>query len=173
MNRNDILTLNIDSNAFAAMKEDFNKVLRRTLSNMQTKESDEATLTLKLNIRLTEMVVPDYSSHDTFATRTIHNPRFDHKINSVMQIKTEESGSLKGEYELVWDEDEQDFVMRPIDNGQRTLFDDDVPYTAYTEVVEADVVESTAPALPAAKAMLEAPADDTGDGYDYDEPEEA
>ena len=34
MNRNDILTLNIDSNAFAAMKEDFNKVLRRTLSNI-------------------------------------------------------------------------------------------------------------------------------------------
>lgn len=173
MNRNDILTLNIDSNAFAAMKEDFNKVLRRTLSNMQTKESDAATLTVKLSISLSEIEVPDLNASSDFATRKAYKPRFDHKINSVMQIKTEESGSLKGEYELVWDEDEQDFVMRPIDNGQRTLFDDDVPYTAYTEVVEADVVESTAPALPAAKAMLEAPADDAGDGYDYDELEEA
>lgn len=163
MNRNDILTLNIDSNAFAAMKEDFNKVLRRTLSNMQTKESDEATLTLKLNIRLTEMVVPDYSSHDTFATRTIHNPRFDHKINSVMQIKTEEPGSLKGEYELAWDEDEQDFVMCPIDDGQRTLFDDEEH-----SVITYDDAESDVPALPSANAAL-----DSGDGYDYDEPEEA
>lgn len=173
MNRNDILTLNIDSNAFAAMKEDFNKVLRRTLSNMQTKESDAATLTVKLSISLSEIEVPDLNSSSDFATRKAYKPRFDHKINSVMQIKTEESGSLKGEYELVWDEDEQDFVMRPIDNGQWTLFDDDMPCTEYTEVIEADVVESTAPALPAAKAMLEAPADDTGDGYDYDEPEEA
>lgn len=173
MNRNDILTLNIDSNAFAAMKEDFNKVLRRTLSNMQTKESDAATLTVKLSISLSEIEVPDLNAGSNFATRKAYKPRFDHKINSVMQIKTEESGSLRGEYELVWDEDEQDFVMRPIDNGQRTLFDDDMPYTEYTEVIEADVVETTTPALPAAKAMLEAPADDTGDGYDYDEPEEA
>lgn len=173
MNRNDILTLNIDSNAFAAMKEDFNKVLRRTLSNMQTKESDAATLTVKLSISLSEIEVPDLNASSDSATRKAYKPRFDHKINSVMQIKTEESGSLKGEYELVWDEDEQDFVMRPIDNGQRTLFDDDALYTAYAEVVEADVIESTTPAMPAEKAMLEAPADDTGDGYDYDEPEDA
>ena len=173
MNRNDILTLNINSNAFAAMKEDFDKVLRRTLSNMQTKESDAATLTVKLSISLSEIEVPDLNASSDFATRKAYKPRFDHKINSVMQIKTEESGSLKGEYELVWDEDEQDFVMCPIDNGQRTLFDDDAPYTEYTEVIEADVAEATTPALPAAKAMLEAPTDDTSDGYDYDEPEEA
>ena len=173
MNRNDILTLNIDSNAFAAMKEDFDKVLRRTLSDMQAKESSTATLTVKLSISLAEIEVPDLTADTSFATRKAYKPRFDHEVNSVMQIKRKEHGSLKGEYELVWDEDEQDFVMRPIDNGQRTLFDDDVPYTAYTEVVEADVVETTTPALPAAKAMLEAPADDAGDGYDYDEPEEA
>lgn len=45
-----------------------------------------------------------------------------YKVSSVMNIKDEESGSFKGDYELVWDEDLQDFVVRPIDNGQMYLF---------------------------------------------------
>lgn len=165
MNGNDILTLNINSNAFQAMKDDFDKVLKRTLGNMQVKESDEATLTLKLNISLTEMDVPDFDSAYPNAMRKIHKPRFDHKVSSVMQIKTEESGHLKGEYELVWDEDAQDFVMKPIDDGQRTLFDDDIINANYTDVAEED--DSGARALPAAPAALEAP--DAEDGYGYEE----
>ena len=160
MNEKNIMTLNIESNAFAAMKEDFNKVLKRTLSNMQAKESDAATLTLKLGITLTEMEVPDFSGNGA-GTRTIHNPRCDHKINSVMQIKTEESGSLKGEYELVWDEDAQDFIMRPIDNGQQSMFDGDV-YEADYEIV------SEQACLPDSQPKLGTPDDD----YNYDEPDE-
>ena len=132
---NNILKLNINSNAFENMKEDFDKVLKRTLGNMQIKESDEATLTLKLNISLTEMEVPDFESEFPNAMRKIHKPRFDHKVSSVMQIKTEESGHLKGEYELVWDEEAQDFVMKPIDNGQ-TSFDDFVQTTAESQDID-------------------------------------
>ena len=132
---NNILKLNINSNAFENMKEDFDKVLKRTLGNMQIKESDEATLTLKLNISLTEMEVPDFESEFPNAMRKIHKTRFDHKVSSVMQIKTEESGHLKGEYELVWDEEAQDFVMKPIDNGQ-TSFDDFVQTTAESQDID-------------------------------------
>ena len=74
MNRSDILRLNIDSNAFAAMKEDFDKVLRRTLSNMQAKESDAATLTVKLSISLSEIEVPDLNASSDFATRKAYKP---------------------------------------------------------------------------------------------------
>lgn len=163
MNSNDILTLNINSNAFEAMKADFDKVLRRTLGNMQVKESKDATLTVKLNINLTEVEVPDFESAYPNAMRKINKPRFDHKVSSVMQIKSEESGSLKGEYELVWDEDKQDFVMKPIDNGQRSLFDDN-SYDDYYE-------DEDQKALPAPKPMLEA-LDGNGDvegGYPYEE----
>lgn len=100
MNEN-VLVLTLDSNAFEKMKGDFNKILKRTLGNMQTKGSDEATLTLKLNISLTEQDVPDYDSPNPAAMKTIQNPRFDHKISSVMQIKNQESGTLNGDYELV------------------------------------------------------------------------
>lgn len=158
MKDNEILTLNIDSNAFSAMKEDFNKVLRRTLGNMQVKESDEATLTLKLSIKLSETEVPDWDAASPNAMKTIHKPRFDHKVSSVMQIKTEESGSLKGEYELVWDEDAQDFIMKPIEDGQRTLFDDDIYVeTEYTEVDEVKALPAVVPAL-----------EEGHDDYEYD-----
>lgn len=162
MNSNDILKLNINSNAFESMKADFDKVLKRTLVNMQNKESDEATLTLKLSISLTEMEVPDFESASPNAMRKIHNPRFDHKVSSVMQIKTEESGHLKGEYELVWDEEAQDFVMKPIDDGQRTLFDDDFVDETYT-----DVTEVSQKALPEGQKMIVAP-DDEGYTYEVD-----
>lgn len=165
MNKNDILTLSIDSNTFSALKEDFNKVLNRTLGNMQSKESDEATLTLKLNIKTMEIEVPDFESSRSGATRKAYKPRFDHKISSVMQIKTEEAGSLKGEYELVWDEDQQEFVMRPIDNGQQTIFDDVI--TADYVTVDDEPVTS-AKVLTSGTPVLEAPEED---GYDYDDPE--
>lgn len=73
MNEN-VLVLTLDSNAFEKMKGDFNKILKRTLGNMQTKGSDEATLTLKLNISLTEQTVPDYDSPNPAAMKTIQNP---------------------------------------------------------------------------------------------------
>lgn len=93
--------------------------------------------------------------------RSIKKPRFDHKISSVMQIKNEESGSLKGEYELVWDDDLQDWIMKPIDNGQQTIFDyADVDYEDATEN-EASVAELAAP-----KQLLE---DKPRSDYEYDD----
>lgn len=154
---NNVLILNLDSNAFSAMKEDFNKVLRRTLGNMKIKESDEATLTLKLSIKLTETDVPDFDAADETAMKKIHKPRFDHKISSVMQIKTDESGSLKGEYELVWDEESEDWIMKPIDNGQRSFFDADFAEATGEEDCDSNGNEEDdfpANALPQPKAQL-------------------
>ena len=167
MNEN-VLKLNIESDAFSAMKQDFDKVLRRTLANMQQKESSDATLTLKLSISLTEQDAPDFESAYANAMRKVQKPRFDHKISSVMQIKTEESGSLKGEYELVWDEEAQDYVVKPNENGQQSLFD-------MGDIIEADAYpvdddeDGDSHALPAPKQALPAPDDIGVDGYEYDD----
>lgn len=150
MNNKD-LTLTINSDTFTAMKNDFDKVLTRTLSNMLGKESDEATITLKLSISLREDEAPDFEATYPNAIRAIQKPRFDHKISSVMQIKTEESGSLKGEYELIWDKEKGDYVMRPIDNGQQSLFDNDAPVKADSDdnCIEVDYVDVTEDEVPA------------------------
>ena len=170
MKDNNILNLSIESSAFDALKRDFDKVLKRTIGNMQVKESEEATLTLKLSILLKEIEVPNYESDDPAAMRTVHKPQFDHKVSSVMQIKTEESGKFKGEYELVWDEEQQDFVMKPIENGQMS-FDDDYA-TGEPEGNPYD--EDDVRALPPADVYEEEEVyeeDEWDEGYEYDEPE--
>ena len=43
-----------------------------------------------------------------------------------MQIKDKESGALKGEYQLVWNEEEGRYELAPIDDGQMSMFDDEL-----------------------------------------------
>lgn len=165
---NDILKLSIESNAFAAMKQDFDKVLKRTLENMQVKDSKEASLTLKLNITLEEDVAPDFQSSLANATRKVVKPSFDHTISSVMQIKTKENGSFKGEYELVWDEEVQNFVMKPIGYGQGSIFDDDSFYADDSDNYE----DEATPDIPMRNGGSYQDHAEDSDEYDYDEPEE-
>lgn len=56
--------------------------------------------------------------------RDIIKPTFKHEISSAMQIKDKKAGSLSGNYELVWDALSDKYVMRSIDDGQVSLFDD-------------------------------------------------
>lgn len=124
MQKNNVLALTMESEAFNGLKTDFNQVLRRTLTNMERKESEQAELTVKLKISLEKDTAPDFSEVRYRAERDIVRPTFTHKISSVMQIKCEKSGVLSGDYELVWDEESGDYVMRPIEDGQLSLFDE-------------------------------------------------
>lgn len=118
MNNEDYV-LNMGSQVFESLRHDFDDVLKKTLANMTSKDSKEATLTVKLAITLADSTAPNFEGAGNM--RDIIKPSFSHKVSSVLQIKTEESGSLKGEYELVYDDDLQDFVMKPIDYGQESF----------------------------------------------------
>lgn len=52
--------LNFDGDTFNDMKRDMNFVLQRLLGNMQEKECQEGTLTLKLDVSLVREYVPNY-----------------------------------------------------------------------------------------------------------------
>lgn len=168
------LTLNGDT--FNAMKSDFNQVLRKTLTNMENKGSELAELTIKLKITLKKDTAPDFSRAEE-SRRDIVVPKFDHKVSSVMQIKDEVTGSLGGDYELVWDEERGEYVMRKIVSSQMNIFD--VEYTVANdgegvEIIEPDAIEGSPQplALPPAADADDTPdsADDTQDSED-DSPE--
>lgn len=112
------MELSLNGDTFAALKEDFDSILAQTLSNMESKGADEAVITLKLGVSLEKQ---SFVRDDEPTELT--KPSFKHDISSVMQVKNKKSGSLSGDYELVWDDDEQKYVMRKITNGQMTLFD--------------------------------------------------
>ncbi len=117
------LELTLNSSTFAALKADFDQVLKNTLRNMQEKGSEAAEVKVSLKIS----VVKDEKSYIQIADfddrREIIIPKFDHKVSSVLQIKDEASGTLGGNFELVYDEVRKDWVMREIINPQTSLGD--------------------------------------------------
>lgn len=148
------MNLSLSGDTFAILKEQFDSVLARTVGNMQMKGADDATITLKLSISLEKenRNTPEGSIEATI-------PKFKHDISSVMQVKDKVSGELVGDYQLVWDEDEQKYVMRKIDNGQTTLFDDDEPNGKFVDADYQPVGE-----LPEGQRGLPEPAEATEDG---------
>lgn len=129
MKNQTVYELNLDSDAFGALKTDFNQILRRILSKMEKHESEEAKMNVEMKISLQKVDARDLSSNGNH-TREVLKPTFKHKVTSAISLKDEKSGFLGGNYELVWDEDSGDYILRPIDDGQYSLFDKD------TEVVE-------------------------------------
>lgn len=114
-----LISIDIYSEAFEQLRDDFNAVLARTIATMMDKDSHEASLTVKLNIGLNRFPIIDDSAPD--GMRDTIQPEFSHKVSSVMQIKQEEQGKTKQPYEPVWDKVRHEFGMRPIGAEQLKL----------------------------------------------------
>ncbi len=119
------MPLSLNGSAFNALKADFDSILRNTLSNMELKGADSAEMSIKLKISLERDQTEDFDASYAGAMRDIIKPKFDHTVQSVLQIKDKKDGTLSGNYELVWDPKEQKYEMREITNRQTSLFDND------------------------------------------------
>lgn len=125
---NYILTL--DSEAFNALKSDFNQMLRKTLTTMLQKEGEVADVKITLKITLVKMDTPEGDEGEP--GRELIIPKFEHKITAQMAYKDEKSGSVGGiDYELVFDKDKGEYIMRKIKGAQRSLFDQDDDESGY------------------------------------------
>lgn len=112
------LELSLKGDAFLLLKNDFDVVLERTVNNMKAKGSDEATITLKLNILLEKGI--NYTDSDEIE---VDKPTFTFDISSVMQVKDKKSGVLGGDYYLELDNQSKKYVMRHIGDKQKSMFD--------------------------------------------------
>ena len=117
------LELTLNSSTFAALKADFDQVLKNTLRNMQEKGSEAAEVKVSLKISFVKDEKSYIQIADLDDRREIIIPKFDHKVSSVLQIKDEASGTLGGNFELVFDDVREDYVMREIINPQTSLGD--------------------------------------------------
>lgn len=166
------LPLSLKSDTFGALHSDFDQVLRSTLTGMDETGQDVAEINIKVKITLTDDSAPDYSVAGGQQTREITKPKFEHTVSAVIQRKEKRTGTLAGNYELVWDRETCRYVMRPIDNGQMDLFD----RAPEPDEVESGSNEPEQPALPAGNAASLPEAGDVIEA-DYrvvdDKPEEA
>ncbi len=118
-----VYPMSLNGDTFNALKTDFDQMLRKLLSGMEKFECEEGTLNIKVGVKLEKDQTRDFEVHEYEAMRDIVKPTFKHEISSAMQVKDKKTGSLGGNYELVWDRDSGQYVMRNIDDGQVTLFD--------------------------------------------------
>lgn len=122
-NKQNVNTLTLEGDTFNALKADFNMVLRKTLANMQHKGAEAAELKITVKITLSPENALDHGTDDD---REITVPRFDHKVSSVMQLKSEKSGSVGGiGWELMWDKVAGQYLLVKVKDAQLSFFDDE------------------------------------------------
>lgn len=127
INRFDAKKINIDSDIFADLREHFNVVLQRTLSNMQTKGCDSAGITVKLAINVEQYAETYTDTGGKPQKRWYQKPSIAHKVSATMKINDTEEGFFKEDYELFYDDVRKEFVLLPIvDRQERMMFDEDV-----------------------------------------------
>lgn len=119
--------LHIADSAFEGMRHDADRVLQKLLKNMVEKESLEGSITIKIDVSLTQEFIQNTDPNIEGETRKVLSPAFTHKVGSMMQIKDEAKGGINYEgMEMVWDEELKEFVVKPIANTtQRSIFDAD------------------------------------------------
>lgn len=127
MTAQNIYPLSLNGDTFNALKSDYDAMLRQTLTKMEDLKVEDATITVKVAVTLEKDQARDFQANGYDGMRDIVKPTFKHEVSSAMQVKDKKSGSLSGNYELVWDRESGQYFVRDIDDGQRTLFDDDEP----------------------------------------------
>jgi len=152
-----VQNLHISDAAFDGMRENADRVLQSLLKNMIEKGSLEGKVTIGIDVSLSQEFIPNRDPSIDGETRRVLTPKLSHKVSSVMQIRNETKGEKNYDgMELVWDEDEKEYVMKPIANTeQMTIFDAD-----FREVCEGEVEDEQQYALEGRKvAALPGPTD--------------
>lgn len=165
--------LSLNGDTFNGFKSDFDQMLRNLLTEMEKRDSDEATINIKMTVGLEKSEERDFEITAYEAMKEITKPTFKHEISTVMTVKNKKSGTLGGNYKLVWDSEAHQYVMREIDDGQRSLFDDE---DAAKEPVYSQVDDPTSPetvGLPSGERPSLPPVGGTVIDADYEEVDEA
>lgn len=109
--------VSLGNDTLSGARETFDQFLQNTLARMKQKSIEDATVNLKLTVKLSKVEEP--TGEDS--AQTVFIPKFDYKVTSSYQERTEQSGSFGGaDYELATMRDGS-FGMRIATNGQMTL----------------------------------------------------
>lgn len=117
--------LSISGGSFEAFRCDFDAMLQNTIYTMEQKDSKEAEITVKFSVTTALDTVPDIEANYPDAKRDVKRPYISHKITSKLTLKSEKAGTVvDSNVELVYDKQLCQYVLRPLDDGQTSMFDD-------------------------------------------------
>lgn len=114
--------LQIDSDAFNALRRDFDLMLDKVLNKMLDKGANEGKLTLTLNIELDNARLTDPETGETYMATV---PAIGHKIKTsiAMPADSVQTVTVPPEFRLV--QTRSGFMLEPKDSAQTSFFDED------------------------------------------------
>lgn len=144
--------ITLDSNALRQARENFDLLLQKLFRKMEQNDSDEGSITLKVDINMVTEYVPDENG----GSHRCGKPVIRHKVTTSVPVKDSFDGKKDTGMELVYDEELKRYVLRYMSiGGQRSIFDED-----FQDIVNGTAKEimEDVPALPSQDTM-----DDCGD----------
>ena len=115
------MSMSIDSDAFVDLRWKFDNVLSTVLKKMKIRDSDQATITVKIDIKLTDMETVDSRTGERIHAK---NPTIGYKVQHKLEYKSEsgEEGTIQSADSYLDCVDGQ-WMIRPIEDGQLTIED--------------------------------------------------
>lgn len=156
--------MKIESDVFTTARENFDLLMQRLFASMEKNNSDEGSITLKVDLQMKQDWVPNGEGGSV----EVNKPVIKRKVTIAVPVKDSMDSKKDTGMNLVWDEELNRYVLRYInEGGQRSVFDPDYKQNLKGEDAEPD--EST---------MLPGPSNELPDNSgvidtDYKEADEA
>lgn len=126
MSMENIRELFLEDETFEDARQKFNTVLQRLFRSMIDTESNDGSITLKMDVSMQTEYIPNHDPDIKGESRCIRLPQFAYKVSSSITVKDEQKGNKNPQMELVWDEKQQKYVLQYVANTeQRSIFDKD------------------------------------------------
>lgn len=114
--------IKIESDVFANARDNFDLLLQRLFRSMEKNNSDEGSITLKVDLEMVRDWVPDEDGKSI----EVNKPVIKHKVSIAVPVKDSIDSKRDTRMNLVWDDELNRYVLRYINTGgQRSLFDED------------------------------------------------
>lgn len=125
----------IESDVFATARENFNLLMQRLFANMEKNNSDEGSITLKVDLQMKQDWIPNGNG----GSLEINKPMIKHKVSIAVPVKDSIDSKKDTGMNLVWDEELNRYVLKYInEGGQQSLFDPDYEQNLRGEETEPD-----------------------------------
>lgn len=118
--------LYLESPVFDDARAKFNVVLQRLFKSMVGTGSNDASISLKMDVHMNKRIIENNDPDIEGETRNIMLPDFSYEVNSSIQVKDKAKGNNDPQMELVWDDEQKKYVLQYVANTtQRSIFDKD------------------------------------------------
>lgn len=122
--------ITIGSDSFQKARDNFDALLQRLFKRMEQNNSDEGSITMKVDIN----IITDYVPDENGKNRRVSKPILKHKISSAVPVKDDLAGKQDTGMELVYDDELGRYVLKYVSvGGQKSIFDPE-----YADVVDVD-----------------------------------